>query len=137
MSYVGLLMATILQLLSGPGAPYTALDLNLVCGVAMMHPRGRTAVYVLLTIASRIGVAFTAHGELKTALAHAVMECFVWSLLAFTLCDVMRGVREQRLQLRDERSIDSLTGLPNRRSFDEALASGLGIRRAPAVAAGR
>jgi diguanylate cyclase (GGDEF)-like protein len=122
-TYAGLAVVTVLQLLAGHDAPYAVVDLLLVCCVALVHPLGVALPFAASMVATRVGIALLQNEP--GGLAHALAESAVWTLLAAVLCGVMKETREQRLQLRDERSFDPLTGLPNRRSFDEELAAQL------------
>lgn len=121
-SYLSLALITLLQALAGPTAHYVVVDLLLVCGVGLVHPLPVAMPYAATMAASRLGLAFLdTHGR-TGALVQATLEAFMWTVLAAILCGIMREIREQRLALHDERSVDSLTGLSNRRAFDELLA---------------
>ena len=128
-TYVGLALVTALQVLAGPDAPYLVVDLLLVCAVALTHPMRVAMPFAAATVASRIGLAFLESGDRTGAVVNAAMECVIWVILAANLCGVMRQVREQRLQLRDDRSLDGLTGLLNRLAFDELLETQIAAHR--------
>ncbi len=120
-TYLGLGLVTLLQGLAGPRAHYVAFDLLLVCGVGLVHPYPFTIVYASVMTATRFGLALLNTSDRADALVQATLESLIWSVLALVLCTVMRETREQRLALHEERSIDSLTLLSNRRAFDELL----------------
>lgn len=129
-TYIGLAVVTLLQALAGPTAHYVAVDLLLVCCVGLVHPLRIAMPFAGTMIASRLGLALLDRTDPTGALVQAALESVIWTVLAAVLCTVMREVREQRLELRDERSLDSLTRLPNRRAFDERLADHLDTRPA-------
>jgi diguanylate cyclase (GGDEF)-like protein len=128
-TYVGLVAITTLQVLAAPEAPYLVIDLLLVCCVALTHPLQIAMPYAVTMAATRVGCAALDHGDPKGAFVHATMEAVIWTVLAAVLCGVMLQVREQRLELRDERSIDPLTGLLNRLAFDEQLDTQIAAHR--------
>ena len=119
-TYVGLALVTGFQLLAGAGAPYLVIDLLLVCSVALTHPFAIAMPYAAIMVASRLAIALV--HDPGTIVA-TVAESLIWTILAVVLCGLMRQVREQRLELHHERSRDALTGLLNRRSYDERLDS--------------
>jgi diguanylate cyclase (GGDEF)-like protein len=118
-TYAGLIAVTTLQVLAAPQAPYLVVNLLLVCCVAMTHPLPVAAPFAAATAIARVGCAALDTRDATAAFVHAGMEAVIWTVLAVVLCGIMRQVREQRLQLRTERSTDSLTGLLNRLEFDE------------------
>ena len=120
-TYVGLVAVTTLQVLAAPEAPYLVIHLLLVCCVALTHPLAVAMPFAVTMSITRIGSAALDQGDSTAAFVQAAMEAVIWTVLAAVLCGVMRQVREQRLELRDERSIDPLTGLLNRLAFDELL----------------
>jgi diguanylate cyclase (GGDEF)-like protein len=128
-TYAGLAAVTTLQVLAAPTAPYIVVDLLLVCCVALTHPLPVAMPFAGVMAVSRIGAAFFNTGDRTGALVHAAMEAVIWTVLAAALCGVMLQVREQRLQLRDERSVDPLTGLLNRLAFDEYLDTQISAHR--------
>jgi diguanylate cyclase (GGDEF)-like protein len=128
-TYVGLATITALQVLAAPQAPYLVVDLLLVCCVALTHPLPVAMPYAVTMAVTRIGCAALDHGDRTGAFVQAAMEAVIWTVLAAVLCGVMRQVREQRLELRDERSIDPLTGLLNRLAFDEHLDTQIAAHR--------
>ncbi len=123
-TYLGLGLVTLMQALAGPRAQYVSFDLLLVCCVGLVHPFPTAMRYAMVMIASRVGLALLLSGQDRSnALTQAAVESVIWTLLAAVLCGVMRETREQRLALHEERSMDSLTSLSNRRAFDELLAA--------------
>jgi diguanylate cyclase (GGDEF)-like protein len=121
-TYLGLALVTLLQGLAGPHAHYVAFDLLLVCCVGLVHPYPIPMVFAAAMAASRLGLALLNAHDRIDAIVGATLESLIWTLLAAVLCTVMRETREQRLELHEQRSIDPLTSLSNRRSFDELLA---------------
>jgi diguanylate cyclase (GGDEF)-like protein len=128
-TYVGLAAVTTLQVLAAPTAPYIVVDLLLVCCVALTHPLPIAMPFAGAMAVSRVGTAFLDVDDRTGALVHGAMEAVIWTVLAAALCGIMLQVREQRLQLRDERSIDPLTGLLNRLAFDEHLETQIAAHR--------
>lgn len=120
-TYLGLALVTLLQGLAGPRAHYVAFDLLLVCCVGLVQPFPIPMVYAAVMAASRLGLALLNTHDRADAIVGATLESLIWTLLAAVLCTVMRETREQRLELHEERSIDPLTLLSNRRAFDELL----------------
>jgi two-component system cell cycle response regulator len=130
-TYVGLASVTIFQVLAAPQAPYLVVDLLLMCSVALTHPLQVAMPYAVVMAVTRIGAASLDTSDRTAAYFQAAMEAVIWTLLAAALCGMMRQVREQRLELRDERSIDTLTGLLNRLAFDEQLDTQIAVHRNP------
>jgi diguanylate cyclase (GGDEF)-like protein len=129
-TYLGLALVTLLQGLAGPHAHYVAFDLLLVCCVGLVHPYPVAMTYAGVMTASRFGLALLWTQGRSDALVQAALESLIWTVLAAVLCSIMREIRQQRLALHHERSIDPLTSLANRRAFDELLAIRIAAARA-------
>ena len=119
--YGGLGLVTSLQVLAGPDSPYIVLDLLLACCVGLSHPPVRALPFAAAMVLSRLSVAVVASAGATAGLIDGVMESVIWAALAAVLCVITRETRDQRLELHHERSRDALTGLLNRRSYDERL----------------
>ncbi len=120
-------LITILQALAGRDAPYEVLLLlSLLWGGVVLPPR---PVLFALSVATLIMFAPLAYdGFDQEVFARRLVEiCVVWVI---TFCSLIwaQRLREIRRELRRDRDqadelarIDALTGLGNRRAFDEAL----------------
>src|SRR5947207_10602843 len=129
MSYLAVAQIAVLQWLAGRSgiSAYGELYL-LVCAYAgSVHPPRRViGVLGAVAVASTLPLAYDDLGTGQVGLT--VTRLLLWSGLAFVGTALMRAVRAQRLGLRSagERAeqlarVDELTGLPNRRAFEEAL----------------
>ena len=127
-AYIGVLGLSLLQWSSGGiEAPYEPMILLLVLYVAALHPTRRTAVFmVFVAVAVLAPVVYDTPD--REDVAEALIRIVTWTGLAFVTSTLMRTVRSRRLQLQHtaetaqiEARLDSLTGLPNRRAFDESL----------------
>jgi diguanylate cyclase (GGDEF)-like protein len=111
----------------GIGAPYERLVLLPVLFTAAIQPPRKIAVFmglVLLVMAA----PFIYDGWNSAEAGSSVVTYVVWCALAIGGNLLMSGVRMQRLALaadeaeaREEARVDALTGLYNRRAFDEIL----------------
>ena len=127
-SYLGLAAIAALQWLGGDaGSPYGNLILLWLGSVMGIHPLQRVLPFLLAaTVATGAPLAY---GDSTDAAAKEVVGNYLlWVSLSLVLLGLMRYVRSQRLRLREEEReaqelarADTLTGLPNRRAFDEAL----------------
>jgi diguanylate cyclase (GGDEF)-like protein len=127
-SYAAVIGIAILQWLSGGvGSPDERMLLLPVLFVAMIHPPRRIAAFMGF-VALAAALPFIYDGWDREA-AGAIFATFViWSALSVLGNVLMTGVRAQRLaaaaeeaEAREEARVDKLTGLYNRRAFDEAL----------------
>ncbi len=130
LSYLTVAAIGVLQLLSGGlTAPYRGLLLLPLLFVAAMHPPRKTVPF--LVVVFLVLAAPFVYDSWDSALADGAASTFViWCALAVGANLLMMGVRAQRLTLqaegeeaRAEARIDSLTGLHNRRAFDELLSA--------------
>jgi len=120
-------IAVLQWLAGGVEAPYDGLLLLPVFYVAAIHPPTRIAAFLGLVLIARAAPLVYDHWD-PDAAAHVFAECVIWSALALVINVLMTGVRAQRLAhardqaaARKEARIDSLTGLQNRRAFEEML----------------
>ena len=117
-----------MQWLAGGGtAPYDGLLLNLLLLAAAINPARRLLTFV--GFVSALLFAPLAYGGWDSATAAKVLAEFViWTPLAFLVFMMMTSIRAQRLamraeeeQARSEARQDELTGVCNRRAFEEAV----------------
>ena len=117
-----------MQWLAGGGtAPYDGLLLNLLLLVAATNPARRLLTFIGYTGA--LLIAPLAYGGWDSATAAKVISEFVvWTPLAFLVLTMMTNIRAQRLvmrreeeQAREEARLDELTGICNRRAFEERI----------------
>jgi diguanylate cyclase (GGDEF)-like protein len=127
-SYIGLAaVALMVWLTGGQGTPYTELYVLGAVYSAGIHPLRRLIPYMLLmSVAAAAPLAYG--GWSSNFLADLLTDLGIWTTLAASNFTAMTRVRRSRVALRlhgeqAERlaRIDSLTGLGNRRAFDELL----------------
>src|SRR5262245_44350020 len=113
----------------GVGEPYEALLLLPVLFVAGTQPPRQIAAFMVLVFVVLFAPLVYDHWDSDEA-AESAATFVIWCGLAFAGNLLMTGVRAQRVALaaeqaeaREEARIDALTGLHNRRAFDEILAS--------------
>src|SRR3954471_14273513 len=126
-AFLGLFLIAISQ--HGAGgriAPYHELFMFQLIGTALMHPPRRVAVFLAFVAAALFAPlvyapATAEPGEIAT-------ELFLWTGVALLMMMLMATIRSQRLALQKEGDearqlprVDALTGLGNRRAFDESL----------------
>lgn len=127
-AYIGVLGLSLLQWSAGGlEAPYEPIVLLLVLYVAAIHPPRRTAAFMAFVAVSVLAPLIYDSPD-DGDIAEALINLVTWGGLAFVASTLMRAVRSRRLQLEHtaetaqiEARLDSLTGLPNRRAFDESL----------------
>jgi diguanylate cyclase (GGDEF)-like protein len=130
-SYMGVAFVAIEQWLAGGvPAPYHELYPFMICGAAAVHPPRRFLPFMLITsiavIAPEIGRATPAQmGDLVT-------ELVLWLGASVFVMVVMLKLRQHRADLQAGEAeaqelarVDSLTGLGNRRAFEEILVAEL------------
>ena len=121
-SYAALGVIVLLQWLGGGReSPYHELFVLPLIGVAMVHPPRRTAVFFAMVCAGTALPQVYAPSEAEWGAI--VGQLAVWGAVATLFAMVMGSVRAQRVGLKDDARRDALTGLHNRRAFDEALAA--------------
>ncbi len=124
---------TLLQWLAGGTfAPYERLYLLPVLFVATLNPPRRITAFMLLVLLALFS-PYIYQGWNSEAAGSSFASYVVWWVIAITGSLLMSGVRAQRLNLaregseaREEARRDSLTGLKNRRAFDETAAEEVG-----------
>jgi diguanylate cyclase (GGDEF)-like protein len=116
----------------GVGSPYEQLLILSIVYACSLHPPRRTAVFLVFAlVAFLLPLAYDDHVTNRQVL-NMVTEMLVWLLLALVVIFLMVYVRAQRLglrrageQARQQARADPLTGLLNRRAFDEDLAAAI------------
>src|SRR4051794_4464770 len=111
----------------GIGAPYERAILLPVFFVAAIHPPRQIAVF-LGFVALALVVPFTYDGWEAQAAGASLASLVIYMGMSLGVNVPMSTIRAQRLahardeaEAREEARVDSLTGLHNRRAFDEAL----------------
>ena len=135
MSYLGTAQVAVFQSLTGGNeSPFVSLYLLWAIYTAAAHPPRRTAVFMAFVAAAATS-SLLYDGWDGLAAADLGVQLVLWSSLALLATVWTNNVRSQRLHLTEEEQeaqrrarIDPLTGLENRRAFDEAL--GAEARRA-------
>jgi diguanylate cyclase (GGDEF)-like protein len=124
-AYASIVQIALVQWLAGGrGAPYEQLFLLSFIFTAAVHPARRAAV--CLASASLAFLAPLAYdGFDAAAFVSGLTQLIIWWGLALITMMLMAGVRAQRLAgqaASREARVDPLTGLGNRRAFEEAIA---------------
>jgi len=122
-----LLLIATAQWLSGPSAPFREmLPLTLVAA-AFTQTRLRTALFAAGVAAAAFAPLIYAPSSIPVL--HVVVEVVVWITLAIVIVLLTEHLHARRVDLslaeqaaRHQARIDELTGLLNRRAFQEALA---------------
>ena len=130
LSYAGLLQIALLCWLAGGAATAYQSLLLLWLGAGMgIHPPRRALAFLLAT-AAVVSLPLLYDGWSSSAAANIAASLLLWAALGTAMMVLMVGVRAQRVRLRaaelHESELareDSLTGLANRRAFDEALSA--------------
>lgn len=118
----------VMQWLAGSvSSPYERVFVLPILFVAMLHPPRRIAAF-LGFVALAMAAPFVYDGWNADAAGAVFVTFVIWTILAGLGNVLMSGVRAQRLALaaeeaeaRKEARVDKLTGLHNRRAFDETL----------------
>ncbi len=126
-SYVTLAVIGLLVWLGGERAPYAEVFLLCVLYTAAFHPPRRVLAYLVVLVA--ITAAPLVYGEWDGTLgAEIAGRLIIWCGIAVVTMAYASRVRAQRLGLEAEGNearalarVDALTGLGNRRAFDEAV----------------
>lgn len=135
-SYLALANLALLVWLGGHNAPYEELFVLNVLYTAAVHPPRRLVGYVVaLIVAAGAPIAYESLGSREVAIL--ITELGLWIALGAVATLFISIVRVRRLGLaageqaaRTQARIDPLTGLGNRRAFDETLARAIvGARR--------
>jgi diguanylate cyclase (GGDEF)-like protein len=125
--YWSLAQLALLQWLGGGRiAPYHEVYLLLVIGTGLQHPPRRFVTFLLTVYAAAFAPLLydgpRAAGEMTTEMA-------LWTGIGVFLVLLMRRIRAQRGDAHELARVDALTGLGNRRAFDEALDESLARAR--------
>ena len=127
-SYTGLVaVALMVWLTGGQGSPYGELYVLGAVYSAGIHPLRRLIPYMALVVLA-VAAPLAYDGWSRAYLAEILTHMGVWTTLVAANFAAMERVRRSRsaLRLQGEQAerlarIDSLTGLGNRRAFDEQL----------------
>lgn len=130
LSYVGLAsVALMVWCAGGVRTPYENLYLLWLGSAVGVHPPRRALTFLAVT-ALVASLPFAYDGWNSAAGSDIATSFLMWAAIATLLMLLMISVRAQRVRLRAEEArarrlarADSLTGLGNRRAFDEALAA--------------
>ena len=125
-SFIGIAQIALLQWLAGGGdAPYIQLLMLPMLGAAAGHPLRRCVPVALF--ASLAALSPLLYGSIDVS--STIAEFWLLSVMTLMTADVISSTRRHRAQLEDAGEhanvlahVDPLTGMPNRRAFDEALA---------------
>jgi diguanylate cyclase (GGDEF)-like protein len=129
------LLAVLQWLAGGWHAPYHELLLALALGNALTHPPRRFApLMVAIWISALAPLAYA--GD-HSALASVLVSLLLWTGMSCFCLVLMFGIRAHRIGLTAKGEaaermarVDALTGLENRRAFDEAFPRALARGRA-------
>jgi diguanylate cyclase (GGDEF)-like protein len=129
-SYMGVAMVAIHQWLAGGiPAPYHELYPFMICAAASVHPPRRFIPFVVVTwvvvIVPELGRPLPEVGDLVAELVLFLGASLFVLALMWKLRQQRADLREGEARARELARVDSLTGLGNRRAFDEALTSEL------------
>jgi diguanylate cyclase (GGDEF)-like protein len=123
LNYLGIAQIGLAQWLAGPHAPYRELFLLTTVYVAGVHPPRRAAGFLTTVgIVTLAPLFFTPWDPMLVA--SVVGLVLIWSALAVVVATAQLAARMDRLgNLRESQAarVDQLTGLGNRRAFDEVL----------------
>jgi diguanylate cyclase (GGDEF)-like protein len=110
----------------GRVAPYHELYMFQLIGTALMHPPRRVAGFLAVVVAAMFAPLVYAPGSAPPG--EIATELLLWTGMSLVMMILMNTIRAQRLALRREGDeakrlarVDQLTGLGNRRAFDETL----------------
>ena len=120
-------LGVMIWLSGGHGTPYERLLLLPMGFVAAIQPPRRIAAFMVF-LGLVLAAPFAYDGWNADAAAAVGATFVIWCALAIGINLLMTGVRAQRLahardeaEAREEARVDTLTGLHNRRAFDEML----------------
>jgi diguanylate cyclase (GGDEF)-like protein len=127
-TYLGLAQMAIMVWLSGGWvSPYSQLMLLWLGAGAGIHPPLRALTFIAVTSVATF-LPLTYDGWSSAGIEHAATQWLLFTVLGGILLALMTYVRGQRLALRHQTDsaarlarADPLTGLGNRRAFDEVL----------------
>jgi diguanylate cyclase (GGDEF)-like protein len=120
-SYFGLASLTVAAWLTGgASSPLRHLYLLGLLGAVAIHPPRRAGAYLLCACAS-VSAPLAYDGWTAAAAKDTAARMLVWFSLSFLVMVLMSYIRRQRVALAASARVDALTGLGNRRAFEEAL----------------
>jgi diguanylate cyclase (GGDEF)-like protein len=122
-NYVGVAQITVVQWLAGPYAPYRDLFMLSTVFVGGIHPPRRLIPFLGIVNAITIAPLFFTPWD-ATLTGEVVALVLLWSSLSFMASIANMNARLHRIGSVEAEALaraDSLTGLGNRRAFDEAL----------------
>jgi diguanylate cyclase (GGDEF)-like protein len=130
-------IAAMVWITGGVGSPYEQLFILGVVYTCAVHPPRRAVPYLaVVALLAALPLVYDDNVTSREVL-NVVTELVVWLVLALTVLVLMSYVRAQRLGLRREGEkarrqarLDPLTGLLNRRAFDEDLGRAIDRARA-------
>lgn len=127
LGYASLALIALLQWAAGPGAPYDELLVIVVLYVSAVHPPRRAALF-LVAVAACLALPFAYDGWSGDYAAETLAHYLLWTSLAVAAAMFTAAVRVDRMDLLQGEQLasalarrDPLTGLGNRRAFDEAV----------------
>lgn len=128
LSYLGLAQVAALEWLAGgAGSAYSKLYLLWVGSAMGVHPPRRALAFLGATVVVA-SAPLLYNGWSAGAATNVATDLLLWSVLGVIMLALMVYVRAQRVRLQAEEEkarhlarADALTGLGNRRAFDEAL----------------
>ena len=121
MSYLAIVQLAFVHWMTGGGASaYPELYLLVAAYAGAIHPP-RRVLGVLAAIAVVSALPLVYGGWDAELASQTIARVLLDTALATVACVLMSNVRAQRVALQDEARVDTLTGLPNRRAFEEAL----------------
>jgi diguanylate cyclase (GGDEF)-like protein len=132
-SFIGVAQIAILQWLAGGGdAPYLQLLLLPTFGAASGQPRRRCILVLVAAWAAALSPLLYS----SIAVPATITEMAVLSFVTMMMSVVLESTRTHRARLKDASEyanelahVDQLTGMPNRRAFDETLTHGISRAR--------
>jgi diguanylate cyclase (GGDEF)-like protein len=122
MSYLAVFQLALVHWLTGSDASsaYPELFLLIAAYAGAVHPPRRVlGVLGAIVVANALPLVYG--GWDAQLAAQTLTRVLLEGVMALVACVLMISVRAQRLALHDEARVDLLTGLPNRRAFEEAL----------------
>lgn len=134
--YVGVAQIALAQWLAGgTAAPYRQLYILPALQVAAVHPPRRIVPFFALLLAAAAGpLAYDGWGPRPAAAF--LLGALLWTGLAAMTYLLMRELRQKRIEARRDEDharrlarLDALTGLNNRRAFDEEIGHQVSVAR--------
>jgi diguanylate cyclase (GGDEF)-like protein len=127
-AYMGLAGISVMQWLAGGnGAPYVTLLLIPVLFVSAIYPP-RVVLVFLAAVGVSLALPLAYDGVSAKGVAGAIAPFVLWIALSGAILVLMKTIRTQRMTMargheeaREEARLDELTGIGNRRAFEEAL----------------